>query len=105
MPECFEVSGRDTFCVAKTTDRSSFASSVTTMDKMVKNMINLLGLNIIQSIQLVTVNPARMQMLDDEIGILSPGMKADLTVFNKQIDVQLTMVDGKIVFQNTKQNR
>jgi N-acetylglucosamine-6-phosphate deacetylase len=105
VPECFEVSGRDTFCVAKTTDRSSFASSVTTMDKMVKNMINLLGLNIIQSIQLVTVNPARMQMLDDEIGILSPGMKADLTVFNKQIDVQLTMVDGKIVFQNTKQNR
>lgn len=102
VPEGFEVPEQAANYVAKTVDRSSFASSVSTTDQMVKNMINLVGLSMVEAIKLVTINPARMQMLDHELGILRAGMKADLTVFNQQIDVKMTMVDGKIVFQSNE---
>ncbi len=98
-PNSFEIPIQNDNYVAKLMDRSSFASSVSTMDKMVKNMINLVGLNILEVIKLVTLNPARMQRLDREIGIISAGMKADLAIFNEKIEIKMTIVDGKIAYQ------
>lgn len=101
-PNSFEIPIQNDNYVAKLMDRSSFASSVSTMDKMVKNMINVVGLNILEVIKLVTLNPARMQRLDQEIGIISAGMKADLAIFNEKIEIKMTIVDGKIAYQVAK---
>ncbi|MGE4413565.1 MAG: amidohydrolase family protein, partial [Candidatus Caldatribacteriota bacterium] len=86
--------------VAKLTDRQSFASSVSTMDKLVKNIINYCDLSIRQTIQLVTYNTAKIQHLEDEIGILAGNKKADLIVFDSDINIKMTIVNGRILYKS-----
>lgn len=100
VPPEFEVRGTGTNFVAKLADRSAFASSVATMDRLVRNMVKLVGLNIVDAVRLATFNPARMQKLDHLFGTLAEGMKADLIVFDEEINILLTMVDGVVVYEN-----
>jgi N-acetylglucosamine-6-phosphate deacetylase len=102
IPEVFEIPMQEHNFVAKLVDRSAFASSVATMDQLVRNMVQFVGLNIVEAVKLVTFNPAKFQGLESEVGTISRGKRADLTVFDKEIDIKLTMVDGKIVFQKRK---
>lgn len=99
IPEIFEIGTRKGNLVAKLADRSAFASSVTTMDQMVRNMTELIGLSILDAVKLATLNPAMMQRVDKEIGIIAKGKRADLVVFNNAINIAFTMIDGKVVYQ------
>jgi len=96
IPDVFEIPTLEGNYVAKLTDRSAFASSVATMDQMLKVVVMYLGLSIADAIKLVTLNPARMQKIDHERGLLAQGMKADITVFDDDLTIRLTMVEGKI---------
>jgi N-acetylglucosamine-6-phosphate deacetylase len=100
IPEEFEIPTQENNYVAKLTDRTSFASSVSTMDRLVRNMVNFVDLNIRQALQLVTYNAAKIQRLDDRIGVLAEKKKADITVFDKNIDIKMTIVDGKILYED-----
>ena len=100
IPDVFEIPTLEGNYVAKLTDRSAFASSVATMDQMLKVVVMYLGLSIADAIKLVTLNPARMQKIDHERGLLAQGMKADITVFDDDLTIQLTMVEGKIQHQD-----
>jgi len=99
IPEIFEIPSQKNNYVAKLLDRSSFASSVATMDQLLRNVVRFVGLNVVDAVKLATINPAKMQKLDDQIGILAKGMKADITVFDDNLNIDLTMVDGKIVYR------
>jgi N-acetylglucosamine-6-phosphate deacetylase len=100
VPAEFEISTQENNYVAKLTDRSVFASSVSTMDRLVKNMIRYCDLNVRQAVQLVTYNAARIQGLEDEIGVLAENKKADIAVFNSNIDMIMTIVDGKVLYES-----
>jgi N-acetylglucosamine-6-phosphate deacetylase len=100
VPEEFEISTQENNYVAKLTDRQSFASSVSTMDKLIRNMVNYCDLNIRQAVQLVTYNAAKIQHLEDEIGILAEHKKADLTVFDSDINIKMTIVNGRILYKS-----
>jgi N-acetylglucosamine-6-phosphate deacetylase len=99
IPDVFEISTQEQNYVAKLTDRSAFASSVATMDQLVRNMVRFTGISILDAVKLVTLNPARMQRIDDEVGIIAKGHRADLAAFGPNIDIKLTMVGGKVVYQ------
>lgn len=98
-PENYEIKTRKGNLVAKLVDRSAFASSVATMNQMVRNMTELIGLSLQDAIKLVTFNPALMQKVDGDIGIIAKGKHADLVVFDDSIEIAMTMIDGKIVYQ------
>jgi N-acetylglucosamine-6-phosphate deacetylase len=100
IPKVFEVPTQEHNYVAKLLSRDSFASSVSTMDQLVRNMVVLVGLNVQDAVKMATVNPARMQGLDTEIGILAKGMKADIVVFDSRIGIKLTIINGEVVYQN-----
>ena len=102
VPAEFEVQDAGTNFVAKLADRSAFASSVATMNQLVRNMVKLVGLTVPEAVRLATVNPARFQKLDRFYGVLAEGMKADLTVFDEEIEILLTVVDGRIVYEREK---
>lgn len=99
IPEDYEIKTRKGNFVAKLVDRSAFASSVATMNQMVRNMTELIGLSLQDAIKLVTFNPALMQRVDGDIGIITKGKKADLVVFDDSIEIAMTIIDGKIVYQ------
>jgi len=100
IPDEFEIPTQKNNYVAKLTDRSSFASSVSTMDQLVRNMIKFVDLNVRQAVKLVTYNPAKIQGIDNKIGILAKNKKADITVFDNDINIKLTLVDGKILYNS-----
>jgi len=89
VPAEFEISTQENNYVAKLT-----------VDRLVKNMIRYCDLNVRQAVQLVTYNAARIQGLEDEIGVLAENKKADIAVFNSNIDMIMTIVDGKVLYES-----
>lgn len=84
--------------VAKLMSREAFAGSVCTTNKLVRNMINMADLSVPEAVKMATRNPARMAKLTDR-GDLKDGKKADILIFDDDINVELTMVNGNIVFE------
>jgi len=58
------------------------------------------GMDFMESLRAITINPAQMLGLDDRIGSLEAGKDADLVIFGKEIayhDVQRVMINGVFV--------
>lgn len=84
--------------VAKLPDRSCFAGSVATADRLVRTMINVAKLPLVETIQMITATPARIIGVDDKKGSLATGKDADIVIFDEDITVQKTIVKGKLVY-------
>jgi N-acetylglucosamine-6-phosphate deacetylase len=46
------------------------------------------------------LTPAISLNLDKERGALEPGLRADITIFDKDFFVETTIIGGSIVYQN-----
>ena len=84
--------------VAWMPDRQAFAGSVATYDRLIRTAVNYADLPLTDVIKMATKTPAVVMKLQDK-GELKPGFDADVTLFDKDVQVQLTMVEGKIVYQ------
>lgn len=85
--------------VAKLPDRSSFAGSIATADRLVRTMINMAGVSLPDAVRMMSSNPARIFGLSDRKGSLNTGMDADIVIFNEDIQVSKTIVQGRPVYQ------
>jgi N-acetylglucosamine-6-phosphate deacetylase len=83
--------------VAKLPDRSAFAGSIATTDRLVRTMIDLAEIPLFDAIKMITATPARIINMNDKIGAIKVGMDADLLVFDERINVQMTMIKGRIL--------
>ena len=84
--------------VAKLPDRTSFAGSVATFDRLVRNMINLGGVNVREAVRMASTTPARIMGVDDKKGSIQVGKDADIVVFDSSINVQHTIVKGNLIY-------
>ncbi|GAI99225.1 unnamed protein product, partial [marine sediment metagenome] len=97
----YDLGGQEVI-VAKGQSRlkdGTLAGSVLTMDKAVKNMVNKIGIQLPKAIQMASFNPARSIGVDDKKGSLEPGKDADIVILNKNLETELTIVAGKIVYR------
>ena len=85
--------------VAKLPDLTAFAGSVATADRLVRTMLNLAGTPLPETIQMITSTPAHIMGIDRVKGSLSKGKDADIVIFDKDIRIQMTMVNGNIVYK------
>lgn len=85
--------------VAKLPDRSSFAGSVCTTDRVVRNYLTKTGASLPEAVQIMTLTPARLMHIDDRKGSIVRGKDADIVLFDEDINVSLTMIGGKVVYQ------
>jgi N-acetylglucosamine-6-phosphate deacetylase len=85
--------------VAKLPDRTSFAGSVATADRLVRTMLTMAEVPLVETIQMITETPARIMGVSDRKGSLAKGKDADVVIFNDQIEVQQTFVKGRSVYQ------
>jgi len=85
--------------VAKMPDRQAFAGSIATADHLVRTMITLADIPLLEAVRMITSTPARVMGVSDRKGELRAGKDADIVFFDDDITVQLTMVEGRIVFQ------
>ena len=77
----------------------TLAGSVLTLNKAVLNMLKNSDLEIYDVVAMATHNPAKVINLDNKKGSLRPGHDADIAIFNDDIDVSFTIVEGKIVYE------
>ncbi|SFP68491.1 N-acetylglucosamine-6-phosphate deacetylase [Caldicoprobacter faecalis] len=85
--------------VAKLPDRTAFAGSVATADRLVRTMVQLAQVPLMEAVQMITATPARIMKVDDRKGSIAVGKDADLVIFDDDINVHLTMVEGRIVYK------
>jgi len=82
--------------VAKLQDRSAFAGSIATADRLVANMVTA-GLPLQAAVRMMTVNPLRMMGIDLPKGQICKGYDADLCVFDDDISVSMVICMGEFV--------
>ena len=83
--------------VAKLPDRSAFAGSVATTDLLVRNMVQLAGVPLLQAVQMITSTPAQICGISHKKGTLTEGKDADVVIFDDQILIQTTIINGRII--------
>lgn len=83
--------------VAKLPDRSSFAGSVATTDRLVRTMINVAGISLIEAVRMMSLTPARIMKIQQRKGSIALGKDADILIFDEDIQIQSVIVDGKIL--------
>jgi N-acetylglucosamine-6-phosphate deacetylase len=85
--------------VAKLPDRSSFAGSVATADRLVRTMTGMAKVPLLHAIQMLSHTPASIMKIADRKGSLVSGKDADIVIFDNQIEIDITMVSGKVIYQ------
>ena len=89
--------------VAKLPDRSAFAGSVATADRLVRTMITQAGQPLTDTIRMITQTPAAIMGIAGRKGSITKGLDADITIFDKNINIQYTIAGGEIVYQKEKE--
>jgi len=99
VAEEFEVPEEKGNYVAKLLSRDSFAGSVATMDRCVRNIVKLVGLSIQDALKMATLNPAKVVGVDDKKGSLAKGKDADMLIFDEDVNAIMTVVGGRVVYE------
>lgn len=86
--------------VAKLPDRTSFAGSVATFDRLVRNMITMANVPLLDAVRMASTTPARIMGVSDRKGSLAKGKNADIIIFDENINVGMTMVGGKVIYKS-----
>ena len=78
--------------VAKLLDRSAFAGSVATADRLIRTMVQEVGLSAYDAVKMMTLNPA--SFFGIRKGALEEGFDADVIIFDENITVTDVFVNG-----------
>ena len=84
--------------VAKLPDRTSFAGSVATTDRLVRTMIHMADVSLLQAVKMISLTPARIMGVAHKKGSLAKGKDADILIFDENIHIQATIINGEIVY-------
>ena len=84
--------------VAKMPDRKAFAGSVATTDRLLRTMVNVAEVPLCDAVKMLTETPAKIQRLTDR-GTLDTGKRADIVLFDENLQVTRTIVGGRTVFE------
>ena len=84
--------------VAKLPDRTAFAGSVATTDRLVRNMIQLAEVSLLDAVKMASATPAKILNIHETKGELVKGKDADVIIFDENINIQTTIVKGNVVY-------
>ena len=83
-------------------DIGYLAGSRMTLDHGVKNCMTHTPYGLAHAISMATINPARMLGLDDEIGSLEPGKKANIIIIDDEVNVEKVFLEGELAVDDGK---
>ena len=83
--------------MAKLPDRSAFAGSIATADRLVRTMWKRAGVPLPDVIRMMCENPARLLHLEGRKGRLLSGHDADIVLFDEDVRVHGVYYAGRRV--------
>ena len=90
--------------VAKLPNRSCFAGSVATTSRLVRNMVKLAEIPLLEAVEMASATPARIMKIEDKKGSVAIGKDADIIIFDADINVEMTIIKGRVAFDKTMVN-
>lgn len=85
--------------VAKLMDRSAFAGSVATMDRVVRTVWRLTELPLAEIVRSATQTPAQIMGIAEKKGSIEVGKDADIVIFDKDVTILHTIIGGEVFYQ------
>ena len=82
--------------VAKLPDRTGFAGSVATTDRLVRTVVKQAGVDLCEAVKMMSQNPAKIVGLKNK-GVLKENYDADIILFDEDIQVKTVIVGGEII--------
>jgi N-acetylglucosamine-6-phosphate deacetylase len=76
------------------------AGSLLTLDQAVRNLMGATGITLAEAVACATWAPARAMGMDDEIGSLREGLRADLAIWDHRNNISHVFVGGKLAYSN-----
>ncbi|OEF09252.1 N-acetylglucosamine-6-phosphate deacetylase [Vibrio genomosp. F10] len=83
---------RDGKCVD---ENGTLGGSALTMIEAVQNTVEHVGIALDEALRMATLYPAAAMGVDDQLGRIKKGMVANLAVFDRDFNVQATVVNGQ----------
>jgi N-acetylglucosamine-6-phosphate deacetylase len=81
--------------VCKLKDRSAFAGSVATADRLIKTLVSECEYSVPVAVKMLTENPAKLTKMNK--GKIECGYDADIVVFDNDINVKAVFVNGEML--------
>ena len=78
------------------------AGSSLTMIGALKNAVKSANLSLQDALKTITLNPAKLLGIERRKGSIAAGKDADIVIFDKEFDVKMTMIRGRIAFAKGK---
>jgi N-acetylglucosamine-6-phosphate deacetylase len=78
-------------------DSPNLASSVRGMDFMIRHMHQQVGLDLPTAVRMASLTPATIAGLEDEVGSLAAGKRADLVFLDRGLNVTRVVVNGDTI--------
>lgn len=100
MPEgSYDFSGRTIYLKNGRVENQEgrLAGSCLTMIEAVKNAIAA-GIPLHEAICMASLNPARVLGIEDQKGVIAPGMDADIIMLGRDLDIKMVMSQGEPLY-------
>src|SRR5690606_14515930 len=83
--------------IARLQDGGNLAGSTLTMIQAFRYMVQVIGCSIEDASRFASRNPAKQLGMDNDIGSIAVGKRADLVLLTPELNVQQVWIDGKPV--------
>lgn len=99
-PGTYQLGGQKVYVKDGTArlEDGTLAGSILCLNEAVKNAVEFFNIPLYTAIKCASLNPARSIGLDQEIGSIQVGKKADLIFMNDRYEVIHSFIDGKQLF-------
>lgn len=81
-------------------ENGSLAGSILTLDKAIHNVYKNTNYPLYEVVKMASYNGAKHCKVEDRKGLIKEGYDADLVLFDENINVKTTIVEGKIVYNS-----
>lgn len=82
---------------AKLPDRSAFAGSVATADRLVRTMWQMTDAPLHEVVKMVSLTPAKLMGIDSVKGSIDENKDADIVVFDENVNIKMVYVRGELI--------
>lgn len=79
-------------------ENGTLAGSILHLNEGIRNVKDVLGISLEEAIDMATINPAKNLKMEQEIGSIKVGKKADFAIIDKDINVYKTIRDGEVIY-------
>jgi len=78
----------------------TIVGSTQSLDEGIRVLVNEAGVPLADAVRMASLNPARALGLDHRKGAIAPGKDADLVVMDSNLQVMMTVADGRVVYDS-----